>query len=70
MSFIKSRLRRLEDTYGQACPECYHKPDRSYVYYPDEGQEAPKPPECPSCGRSLGFVIEVVYEGEGVTPIG
>jgi hypothetical protein len=65
MSFIKSRLRRLEDTYGQACPECYHKPERGYVYFPDEGQEAPEVPACAACGRSLGFALKVVYEGEG-----
>jgi hypothetical protein len=65
MSFIKSRLRRLEDTYGQACPECYHKPEGGYVYYPDEGEDAPKPPACPACGDPLGFVVKVVYEGGG-----
>jgi hypothetical protein len=65
MSFIKSRLRRLEDIYGQACPECYHKPERGCVYYPDEGQEAPEPPACTACGSSREFVIKVVYEGEG-----
>jgi len=63
MSFIKSRLRRLEDTYGQACPECYHKPDQGYVYYPDVGQEAPEVPACVACGGTLGFVLKVVYEG-------
>jgi predicted RNA-binding Zn-ribbon protein involved in translation (DUF1610 family) len=70
VSFIRGRLRRLERRADHRCPECSHKPERSYVYYPDEGQEAPEPPACTSCGRSLGFVIKVVYEGEGVSPIG
>jgi hypothetical protein len=65
MSFIKSRLRRLEDTCDQACPKCYHKLKRGYVYYPDEGQEPPEPPACAACGGSLGFVLKVVYEGGG-----
>ena len=70
MSSMNSRLRRLEERAGNHCPECGDKPEQGYVYYPDEGQEAPEPPECPSCGRSLGVVFRVVYEGEGVSPIG
>ena len=65
MSFI-NRLRRLEAT-GEACPECrqpkgFAKPDRLYAFYP--GEPVPEPPVCPSCGRSLGFVLRVVYDGE------
>jgi hypothetical protein len=65
MSLLKSRLKRLES--GQkGCPECYHKPQVFHSFYPGKGEEAPIPPACPSCGRSFGAVIRVVYEGEGV----
>ena len=57
MSSMNSRLRRLEERAGNRCPECRHKPQRSYVYYPDEGQEASEPPACRACGRSLGGYI-------------
>jgi len=57
---IHSRLRRLEAT-GEACPECYLKPKTPHVVYP--GEQAPEPPVCPSCGRSLGLVVRVVYDG-------
>jgi hypothetical protein len=63
---IKDRLRKLEDRGG--CSECYLKPEAAFVYYPDEGDPTPEPERCPKCGRSLGFIIQVVYEdleGEG-----
>jgi hypothetical protein len=61
---IRERLRRLEDRGG--CPECRMSPEVHLVVYRDEGDPAPEPECCPKCGRSLGFVIQVVYEGEGV----
>jgi hypothetical protein len=48
------------------CPECYRKPQVVHAFYPDDGEESAPSPVCPSCGRSLGVVIRVVYEGEGV----
>jgi hypothetical protein len=59
---IEGRIRRLEDRRG--CPECYLEPDVIHVVYPDEGDHDRDPEWCPRCGRSLGFVIRVVYEGE------
>ena len=59
---IRGRLRRLEDE-SRGCPECHLKPQVNYVGYP--GEELPDPEHCPRCGRPLGFVIQVVYEGEG-----
>ena len=62
---IKDRIRRLEGRGGAGCPECRLKPDVYYVVYPDE-DHAPEPERCPRCGRlSDGFVIKVMYEGEG-----
>ena len=61
---LRNRLRRLQND-RRDCPECYHKPQIVNPYYPGEGEELPTPPACESCGRSLGAVIRVVYEGEG-----
>jgi hypothetical protein len=70
MSFIKSRLRRLESDQ-RGCPECYqlryHKARVVHFYYPGEGEEPPEEEACPRCGRSLGVVLKVEYEGEGVS---
>jgi hypothetical protein len=66
VSFISNRLRRLEERAG--CPECRHKPQAIHVYYPDKGEPGPEVEHCPSCGRSLGVILRVVYdavEGEG-----
>jgi hypothetical protein len=60
---IRERVRRLEDRTG--CPECHLKPEAVCVYYPDEGDPDPEPESCLECGRALGLVIQVVYEGEG-----
>jgi hypothetical protein len=60
---IRERLRHLEDRGG--CPECYLKPEAVHVYYPDEGDPVPEPECCPKCGRALGVVLRVQYEGEG-----
>ena len=66
MSFIRNRLRRLEDRDGsEGCPECYLKPQATYAYYPEEGDPTPEPERCPRCGRPLGFVVAVVYDEEG-----
>ncbi len=55
---IKDRIRRLED--GQRCPECTESVRAVYPGDPD-----PEPKYCPGCGRSVGVVIRVEYEGEG-----
>ncbi len=66
MSSIKGRLRRAEvSARGPYCPECRLEPSRTHVFYPGEGEKAPEPERCPNCGRSLGVVIRVEYEGEG-----
>jgi hypothetical protein len=61
---IKDRLRRLEDRYGPACPECYLKPQRVYAVYPED-EHYPEVEHCLECGRSLGVVFRIVYEEEG-----
>jgi hypothetical protein len=69
MSFIKGRLRRLEErSRGGRCQECGggpHGPGHIVLY----GEAAPRqtlpdnPEErCGSCGRPLWCVIEVVYD--------
>lgn len=57
---IKDRIHRLED--GQKCPECT-EPEPVRAVYP--GDPEPKPKYYPGCGRSVGVVIRVEYEGEG-----
>jgi hypothetical protein len=67
---VKARVQRLQARLAGACPECRHKPQATYPYYPDEGEPRPEPPTCSSCGRSLGVVLRVVYddgEGEGLS---
>jgi len=69
MSFIKGRLRRLEERRrGGRCPECDlppHGPGRIVLF----GEAAPRqtlpdnPEErCGSCGRPLWCVLRIVYE--------
>ena len=62
---LRSRLARTRVAVGGGrCPECRLDPSRTHVFYPGEGEEAPEPERCPSCGRLLGVVIRVEYEGE------
>jgi hypothetical protein len=72
MSFIKGRLRHLEDrSCGGRCQECGggpHGPGHIVLY----GEAAPRqtlpdnPEErCGSCGRPLYCVLRVVYEDAG-----
>jgi hypothetical protein len=73
VSFIRTRLRRLEDRQrGGSCPECGLPPDGPgrIVYRDRTSSGLHSLPEnlderCPECGRRLWLVIEVVYEGEG-----
>jgi len=69
LSFIKSRLRRLEEHIGGGrCQECGlppHGPGRIVLF----GEAAPRqtlpdnPEErCGSCGRPLWCVLRIVYE--------
>jgi len=65
VSFIKSRLKRLEESRHGVCPECYQKPKTMLVYYPERGESPPaKLPTCPECGRPLAHIMRVVYEGD------
>lgn len=70
MSFIKNRLRRLEEQ-GHRCPDCGLAPDArremAVVYEEDHERSFEGDPyeRCPLCGRSLYTVLRVVYEGEG-----
>ncbi len=63
---IKDRLRRLEVAKlgGPGCPECRRTPTAPRVFYPGQGDPEPEPERCPKCGRTLGPLIAVVYEGE------
>ncbi len=64
MSFIKSRLRRLEDAVrGGRCPECHLPPDGpGYTIYSDDEQPEDPDARCPRCGRRLWYVIEVMLQ--------
>ena len=62
MSF-KDRIRRLEGRDGPGCQECRNKPVAIQAYYPDEGEHAPERECCPECGRSLGIILRVTYDG-------
>lgn len=67
MSFIKSRLRRLEAASRQVrrCPECgFRSQDRGYIVV-DGNDPVPELPEvCPECGRYTRIHIVVVEEGD------
>jgi len=76
MSFIKGRLRRLEErSRGGRCQECGLSPDKpGRIVLIDDGTPAegfPDDPEerCERCGRPLWCVIRIVYDdaprGEG-----
>jgi hypothetical protein len=65
VSFTRSRLRRLEaKAQAQPCRECGLRPDGPgrivYDHIPEGSEEY-----CPSCGRALWFIIEVVHDGSG-----
>ena len=70
MSFINSRLRKLEEANRGTfeCPECGLPPNApGRIVYRGEGAPgeafAGDPDErCPCCGRHLWTVIEVVYD--------
>ena len=72
MSFIKSRLRRIESAARRSyrCPECGFAPDdggRIVVVGEGFGEVDEHDPEerCGRCGRYLWCVIKVVYDGAG-----
>ncbi len=70
MSFIKNRLRRIEEAArGGACPECELRPDGpGYItYHEDEGRPENADERCPRCGRHLWTVIRVVEVGADPT---
>jgi ribosomal protein S14 len=73
MSFINSRLRRLEETIRgvRRCPECGLSAggpagaERIVVSYDADDEEAPEealPESCPKCGRPEVTLIRVVYD--------
>ena len=68
MSFIKSRLRRIESASRRSyrCPECALPPDGPGRIVSDRIPEG-EPEHCPKCGRWLWFVIEVVYDSPADT---
>ena len=76
MSFIKGRLRRLEEHIcGGCCQECGLPPDRpGHFAIIDDGTPAEGFPDdpgecCERCGRPLWCVVHIVYddaEGGGV----
>ena len=68
MSFIKSRLRSLEEHIrGGRCQECGLLPDgQGYIVLideerPEESFQDDPDERCKRCGRLLYTVIEVVY---------
>ena len=62
---IIGRVRRLQARLAGACPECHGKPQAIHAYYSGKGEPVPKPERCPGCGRPLGVILRVVYDGEG-----
>jgi ribosomal protein S14 len=70
MSFIKGRLRRLEERSrgGGRCQECGLPPDGpGYIVLIDEGRpeesfDGDPDERCGSCGRYVWCVIKVVYD--------
>jgi hypothetical protein len=67
VSFIKSRLRRVEAmARSSGCPECGLLPDCIGRIVYDRGPEGSEE-FCPCCGRRLWFMIELIEaQGEGV----
>ena len=67
MSFIKSRIRRVEASLGSGpCTECRLPPDGPGYIVVDGKDPVPQMPEiCPKCGRNTRLHIVVVEEGEG-----
>ena len=71
MSFIKSRLRRLEEHIsGGRCQECGLLPDgQGYIVLidekrPEESFKGDPDERCGRCGRWLWFVIKVAGTGD------
>jgi hypothetical protein len=69
VSFIKGRLRRLEEHRRSGrCPECELPPDRpgriALIDDGTPGEGFPDDPEerCDRCSRRLWCVIEIVYD--------
>ena len=62
MSFINSRLRRLEDRAGNRCPECPAEPECIVVAYDEAACREALADLCPECGRQRSVVINVVYD--------
>jgi hypothetical protein len=70
MSFIKGRLRRLEErSRGGRCQECGLPPDGpGYIVLidekrPEESFGGDPGERCSRCGRYVWCVIKVVYDG-------
>jgi len=65
VSFIKSRLRRMESVIRSVrCPECSLSSDSpGRIVFSDEDLPNNVEETCPGCGMRLWFVIEIVGEG-------
>ena len=67
---IDSRLKRLEESRHERCPECGLAPDARRpiaVVDPDdpgEGFEGDPHETCAACGEPLYVVIRIVYDGD------
>ena len=64
MSFIHSRLRKLEERAGEGgCPECAGNAGIVVTYDASETEAGATAQRCPRCGRAP-TIIGVVYDGE------
>jgi hypothetical protein len=67
VSFIKSRLRRVEQrARGGSCSECELPPDGPGRIVLSDAEDFPEDPDerCLRCGRNLWTVIQIVYDAE------
>jgi hypothetical protein len=63
VSFIHSRLRKLEERAGEGrCPECAGGAGIVVAYDASETEAGATAQRCPRCGRAP-TLIRVVYEG-------
>ena len=61
---LGTRIRALENQFGEVCTECGGGSSKRAPIFIDEG-EGIEQQYCPQCGRPLYTIICVVYEGEG-----
>lgn len=70
MSFIRSRLRRIEGaTRSGPCRECKLPPDGpGFTVYARDGLPEDLDERCRRCGRRLWFVVEAAMPGTAPDP--